>query len=87
MEENVEQIKEKLLHFEHLAIMGKVILCATCELNNLLEEVKDFLTLVQDNKNDLAAGERNLTKALKNLDKMSLTIKSLLSFPNKNLTI
>jgi signal transduction histidine kinase len=78
----VKQLKEKLLFFEQLAIMGKLIICSAHELNNLLEEIKGFLSLLQDKENDPATKESHLTEALEGLHKMSLIIKSLLSYTN-----
>ncbi|MFZ2089868.1 MAG: hypothetical protein WAU47_14965 [Desulfobaccales bacterium] len=79
--EKMEQLKEKLLFFERLAIMGKLILCSAHELNGLLEDIKDFLSLVQDNEND-PVKKGHLTEALGGLQKMSLIIRSLLSNSN-----
>ncbi len=80
--EEVKHLKEKLLFFEQLAIMGKLILCSAHELNNLMKEIKDFLSQVQNKENDPATKERHLTGALENLNKMSLIVKSLLSYTN-----
>jgi hypothetical protein len=78
----VKHLKERLLAFEQLAIMGKLLLCAVYELNCLLGEIESSLSVVQDKGNDPAIRERNLSKALAGLDKMSKTIRSLL--PNTN---
>ena len=75
----VKQLQEKLLFFEQLAIMGKLILCSAHELKSLLEEIRGFLSLVQDKENDPDTKDRHLSEALKGLHKMSLTINSLLS--------
>lgn len=78
----VNQIQERLLLFEQLAIMGKLILCSAHELNTILEEIKGFLSLIQDKENDHATKESHLAEALEGLHKMSLIIKSLLSHTN-----
>jgi signal transduction histidine kinase len=80
--EEVKYLKERLLFFEQLAIMGKLILCSAHELNNLIEEIKGFLSLLQDKEDDPATKESHLSEALEGLHKMSLIIKSLLSHTN-----
>ena len=80
--EELKQLKEKLHFLEQLAIMGKLILCAAHELKSHLDEIEGFLSVVQDKENDPATRERNLTEALKELDKMSRTVRSLLSNAN-----
>jgi signal transduction histidine kinase len=86
--EEIKELKEKLLFLEQLAIMGKLILCSAHELNTIFEEIRVLLSKVQDKESDPAAKERYLTEALEGLDKMSLIIKSLLSYnnPANNLT-
>jgi len=79
LNEEVQQLRERLQFFEQLGIMGKLILCAVHELIGHLEEIEDFLSVVKDEENDPATRERNLTEALKNLDTMSRTMRSLLS--------
>ena len=80
--EELQQLKEKVHFFEQLAIMGKLILCAAHELQTHLEEIEGFLSVVQDKENDPATREHNLSEALKGVDKMSQTIRSLLSSSN-----
>ena len=80
--EELQQLKEKVHFFEQLAIMGKLILCAAHELHTHLEEIEGFLSVVQDKENDPATREHNLSEALQGLDKMSQTIRSLLSNSN-----
>ena len=77
-----KELKERLLFFEQLAIMGKLILCSAHELNTLLEEIRGFLSMIQDKEYDLVVRKRYLTEASENLDKMSLIIKSWLSYNN-----
>ncbi len=85
LDEEVKQLKERLLFFEQLAIMGKIILCPAHELNNHLEDIKGFLSLIQDKENDPATNECHLREALEGLNKMSLTVKSLLSYTDPHL--
>ena len=82
LSEEVKQLREKLHFLEQLAIMGKLILCTAHELKSHLDEIEDFLSVVQNKENDPAARERNLTEAMKELDKMSRTVRSLLSNAN-----
>mgnify|MGYP003920339845 CR=1 FL=1 len=78
----VEQLRQRLHLYEHLAIMGKLSLCVAHELNNPLDGVRRYISLAQRKKEDPAEVERYLTEALKGLHRMSLTIRSLLSSAN-----
>lgn len=78
----LEKLKQKLHLYEHLAIMGKLSLCVAHELNNPLDGVYRFLTLAQKKKDDPQEVERYLNEAQKGLQKMSMTIRSLLSSAN-----
>jgi hypothetical protein len=74
----VDQLKERLQVYEHWAIMGKLITCATHGLQSIVEDIKHCLLLAQEEENDPEA-ERQLTEALKYLHQMALTINSLLA--------
>jgi hypothetical protein len=74
----VDHLKERLQVYEHWAIMGKLITCATHELQSIVENTKHCLSLAQEKEKDPGA-ERQLTEALKYLHQMSLTINSLLA--------
>jgi hypothetical protein len=74
----VEQLKERLKVYEHWAIMGKLITCATTELQSMVEDIKNCLLLAQEKENDPGT-EKQLTEALKYLHQMALTINSLLA--------
>lgn len=78
----LEKLKQRLHLYEHLAIMGKLSLCVAHELNNPLDGVHRFLTLAQKKKDDPQEVERYLAEAQKGLQKMSMTIRSLLSSAN-----
>jgi signal transduction histidine kinase len=78
----LEKLKQRLHLYEHLAIMGKLSLCVAHELNNPLDGVYRFLSLAQKKKDDPQEVERYLTEAQKGLQKMSMTIRSLLSSAN-----
>lgn len=79
----VEQLKERLLFYEQLGIMGKMILCAAHELNNTLDEIKGDLSLVQEKENvPEEVAHHLLSGTMKGLDKMSYIIRSLLSYAN-----
>jgi len=78
----LEKLKQRLHLYEHLAIMGKLSLCVAHELNNPLDGVYRFLTLAQKKKDDPREVERYLNEAQKGLQKMSMTIRSLLSSAN-----
>ncbi len=78
----LENLKQRLHLYEHLAIMGKLSLCAAHELNNPLDGVSRFLSLAMKKKDDPQEVERYLNEAQKGLHKMSMTIRSLLSSAN-----
>jgi signal transduction histidine kinase len=79
----VEQLQERLLFYEQLGIMGKMILCAAHELNSTLDEIKGDLSLVQEKENvPEEVAHHLLSGTMKGLDKMSLIIRSLLSYAN-----
>jgi signal transduction histidine kinase len=73
-----EQLKQRLELYEHLAIMGKLTLCVAHELNNPLDGIRRYLSLAIIKKEDPASVERYLTEAQKGLQKMSLSLKSLM---------
>jgi len=78
----VEQLRQRLHLYEHLAIMGKLSLCVAHELNNPLDGIRRYLSLAQMKKDDSGEVDRYLGEAIKGLHKMSLTIRSLLSSAN-----
>jgi signal transduction histidine kinase/CheY-like chemotaxis protein len=78
----IEKLKQRLHLYEHLAIMGKLSLCVAHELNNPLDGVYRYLSLAQRKKDNPQEVERYLGEAQKGLQKMSMTIRSLLSSAN-----
>jgi signal transduction histidine kinase len=78
----LEKLKQRLHLYEHLAIMGKLSLCVAHELNNPLDGVYRYLSLAQRKKENPQEVERYLGEAQKGLQKMSMTIRSLLSSAN-----
>ncbi len=78
----LEQLKQRLQLYEHLAIMGKLTLCVAHELNNPLDGIRRYLSLALMKKEAPQEVERYLTEAQKGLQKMSLSIKSLLFTAN-----
>ena len=77
-----EQLKQRLELYEHLAIMGKLTLCVAHELNNPLDGIRRYLSLAILKKDDPPSVERYLTEAQKGLQKMSMSIKSLMFSAN-----
>jgi signal transduction histidine kinase len=78
----MEHLKQRLHLYEHLAIMGKLTLCVVHELNNPLDGIRRYLSLalmVKDKPEDV---ERFLTEAQKGLQKMALSLNSLLFSAN-----
>ena len=78
----LEQLKQRLELYEHLAIMGKLTLCVAHELNNPLDGIRRYLSLAIIKKDDPPSVERYLTEAQKGLQKMSLSLKSLMFSAN-----
>jgi two-component system, NtrC family, nitrogen regulation sensor histidine kinase GlnL len=77
-----EQLKQRLELYEHLAIMGKLTLCVAHELNNPLDGIRRYLSLAMMKKEDSTSVERYLTEAQKGLQKMSISLKSLMFSAN-----
>jgi PAS domain S-box-containing protein len=77
-----EQLKQRLELYEHLAIMGKLTLCVAHELNNPLDGIRRYLSLAIMKKEDPPSVERYLTEAQKGLQKMSMSLKSLMFSAN-----
>jgi PAS domain S-box-containing protein len=77
-----EQLKQRLELYEHLAIMGKLTLCVAHELNNPLDGIRRYLSLAIMKKGDPPSVERYLTEAQKGLQKMSMSLKSLMFSAN-----
>ena len=61
----LEQLKQRLHLYEHLAIMGKLTLCVAHELNNPLDGIRRYLSLALMKKDDPAEVERYLTEVQK----------------------
>jgi two-component system sporulation sensor kinase A len=78
----LEQLRQRLHLFEHLAIMGKLSLCVAHELNNPLDGVRRYLSLALMKKDQPQEVERYLTEAQKGLQKMASSIKSLMFSAN-----
>ena len=77
-----EQLKQRLELYEHLAIMGKLTLCVAHELNNPLDGIRRYLSLAIMKQDEPASVERYLTEAQKGLQKMSMSVKSLMFSAN-----
>ncbi len=78
----LENLRQRLNLFEHLAVMGKLTLCVAHELNNPLDGIRRYLSLALMKKEEPDLVERYLAEAQKGLHKMSLSIKSLMFSAN-----
>jgi signal transduction histidine kinase len=78
----LETLKQRLHLYEHLAIMGKLTLCVAHELNNPLDGIRRYLSLALMKKDDPKEVERYLAEVQKGLQKMSMSIKSLMFSAN-----
>ncbi|HEY9072952.1 MAG TPA: ATP-binding protein, partial [Desulfobaccales bacterium] len=77
-----ESLKQRLHLYEHLAITGKLTLCVAHELNNPLDGIRRYLSLALMKKDDPSEVERYLVEVQKGLQKMSMSIKSLMLSAN-----
>ena len=68
--------------YEHLAITGKLTLCVAHELNNPLDGIRRYLSLALMKKDNPSEVERYLAEVQKGLQKMSMSIKSLMLSAN-----
>jgi PAS domain S-box-containing protein len=78
----LEQLKQRLQLYEHLAVMGRLTLCVAHELNNPLDGIRRYLSLALLKKENPQEVERFLTEAQKGLQKMSSSLKSLMFSAN-----
>ena len=78
----LETLKQRLQLYEHLAVMGKLTLCVAHELNNPLDGIRRYLSLALMKKEEPQEVERYLTEVQKGLQKMSMSIKSLMFSAN-----
>jgi PAS domain S-box-containing protein len=77
-----ESLKQRLHLYEHLAITGKLTLCVAHELNNPLDGIRRYLSLALMKKDNPSEVERYLAEVQKGLQKMSISIKSLMLSAN-----
>lgn len=78
----LETLKQRLQLYEHLAVMGKLTLCVAHELNNPMDGIRRYLSLALLKKDEPQSVERYLTEVQKGLQKMSMSIKSLMFSAN-----
>jgi PAS domain S-box-containing protein len=78
----METLKQRLHLYEHLAVLGKLTLCVVHELNNPLDGIRRYLSLALKKKEDPGEVGRYLGEVQKGLQKMSMSIKSLMFSAN-----
>ena len=78
----LEQLKQRLQLYEHLAVMGRLTLCVAHELNNPLDGIRRYLSLALVKKENPQEVERFLTEAQKGLQKMASSLQSLMFSAN-----
>ena len=78
----VEQLRQRLQLYEHLAIMGKLTLCVAHELNNPLDGIRRYMSLAIMKKDQPSEVERYLTEAQKGIKKMAQSVQSLMYSSN-----
>lgn len=83
LQENQNQaLKSQLLGLQHLASMGTVSFMIAHEINNLLTPLKSYASFALTNLDDSALCEKALQKVIKNCDRTSRIMESMLSLAN-----
>lgn len=83
LQENQNQaLKSQLLGLQHLASMGTVSFMIAHEINNLLTPLKSYASFALTNPDDRILSEKALQKVVKNCDRTSRIMESMLSLAN-----
>lgn len=83
LQENQNQeLKSQLLGLQHLASMGTVSFMIAHEINNLLTPLKSYASFALTDLDDRALSEKALQKVVKNCDRTSSIMQSMLSLAN-----
>jgi signal transduction histidine kinase len=77
-----EALKSQLAGLQHLANMGTVSYMIAHEMNNLLTPLKSYATFALDNPDDKDLAERALQKAVRNCERASKIMESMLALAN-----
>jgi len=85
LEEQQEQndaLKSQLAQLQHLANIGTVSYMIAHEINNLLTPLKNYATLAFENPDDKSLVEKTLKRVVRNCDRASKTMESMLALAN-----
>ena len=74
-----ESLKVQLAGLQHLANIGTVSHMIAHEMNNLLTPMKSYATFALNNPDDQALAQKALQKAVRNCDRVSNIMESLLA--------
>jgi signal transduction histidine kinase len=77
-----QALKSQLLGMQHLASMGTVSFMIAHEINNLLTPLKSYASFALTDLDDRALCEKALQKVVKNCDRTSKIMDSILSMAN-----
>ena len=77
-----QALKSQLLGLQHLASMGTVSYMIAHEINNLLTPLKSYASFALSNLDDRALSEKALQKVVRNCDRTSKIMESMLALAN-----
>lgn len=77
-----EALKSQLAGLQHLANIGTVSYMIAHEINNLLTPLKSYSSFALSNPNDKALAQEALQKAVRNCERASKIVESMLALAN-----
>jgi signal transduction histidine kinase len=81
-ERHNQALKSQLARLQHLANIGTVSYMIAHEINNMLTPVKTYATLALSDPDDKALAEKTLQRAVRNCDRCSGIMESMLALAN-----
>ena len=77
-----QALKSQLLGLQHLANMGTISYMIAHEINNLLTPLKSYASFALSNPDDKTLTEKALQRAVRNCERASKTMESMLALAN-----
>lgn len=77
-----DTLKSQLIQLQHLANVGTVSHMIAHEINNLLTPLKSYAILALENPDDKSLTEKALQRVVRNCDRASKTMESMLALAN-----
>jgi signal transduction histidine kinase len=77
-----DALKSQLAQHQHLANMGMVSCMIAHEINNLLTPLKNYAAFALDNPDDKSLNEKALQKTVRNCERASKIMESMLAMSN-----